>query len=36
MYYVMQGQTIVVMLGGNDKATQQTDIFAAIVLSKTI
>ena len=36
MYYVMQGQTIVVMLGGGDKATQQADIAAAVVLSKSI
>ena len=36
MYYVMQGQTIVVMLGCGDKATQQADISAAIVLSKII
>ena len=36
MYYVMQGQTIVVMLGGGDKASQSSDIASAIVLSKTI
>ena len=36
MYDVMQGQTIVVMLGGGDKATQQADIAAAVVLSKNI
>ena len=35
-YYVMQGQMIAVMLGGDDKATQQADISAATVLSKTI
>ena len=26
MYYVMQGSTIVVMLGGGDKSSQQRDI----------
>jgi len=36
MYYVMRGQTIVVMLGGGDKASQSSDISTAIVLSKTI
>jgi putative addiction module killer protein len=35
MYYVMQGDVLIVMLGGGDKASQQTDIAAAIALSKT-
>jgi len=36
MYYVQQGDVLVVMLGGGDKSTQQADIAAAIALSKTI
>jgi putative addiction module killer protein len=35
MYYVLQGDVLIVMLGGGDKSTQQTDIARAIVLSKT-
>jgi putative addiction module killer protein len=30
MYYVQQGAVLVVMLGGGDKSTQQTDISAAL------
>ena len=36
MYYVQRGAVLIVMLGGGDKATQQSDIAAAISLSKTI
>lgn len=36
MYYVQRGEVLVVMLGGGDKSTQQTDIAAAIALSKTL
>ncbi len=36
MYYIQQGQTIIVMLGGGDKSTQKRDIENAIALSKQI
>jgi putative addiction module killer protein len=36
MYYVQQGDVLIVMLGGGDKSTQQADIAKAIVLSKTL
>lgn len=36
MYYVEQGRTLIVMLGGGDKSTQQADIAAAIAWSKTL
>ena len=36
MYYIERSGTIVVMLGGGDKSSQQADIAAAIALSKTI
>ena len=36
MYYVQQGDVLIVMLGGGDKSTQQADIAAAIGLSKTL
>jgi putative addiction module killer protein len=36
MYFVQQGDVLLVMLGGGDKATQRADIVAAIALSKTI
>lgn len=36
MYYVRQGDVLIVMLGGGDKSTQQADIAAAIALSKTL
>lgn len=36
MYYVQQGDVLIVMLGGGDKSTQQADIEAAIALSKTL
>lgn len=34
MYYIQRGDVIIVMLGGGDKSTQQTDIAKAIALSK--
>jgi putative addiction module killer protein len=36
MYYVQRGATLIVMLGGGDKSTQQTDISAAITLAGTL
>ena len=36
MYYIERSGTIVVMLGGRDKSSQQADIAAAIALSKII
>ena len=36
MYYTEHNSVIILMLGGGDKSTQQTDIAAAIALSKTI
>lgn len=36
MYYIERNGTIIVMLGGGDKSTQQADIAAAIALSKSI
>ena len=36
MYYIRQGSTLIVMLGGGDKTSQQADIEAAIALAKTL
>lgn len=36
MYYIQRGNTIIVMLGGGNKATQGRDIAKAIELSKDI
>ena len=36
MYYVLQGDVLVVMLAGGDKSTQQADIARAIALAKTV
>ncbi len=36
MYFVQRGQTLIVMLGGGVKDTQQRDIAKAIALAKTI
>lgn len=33
MYYVQRGRTIIVMLGGGDKSSQQKDIAAALELA---
>jgi len=34
MYYVQNGDSIIVMLGGGDKSTQKADIRQAIALAK--
>ena len=36
MYYVQRGETLIVMLVGGDKSTQQADIRRAIVLAKSL
>ena len=36
MYYIQQGDVLIVMLGGGDKSTQEADIANAIALSKNI
>ena len=36
MYYAQQGNTLIVMLGGGDKATQGKDIKAAKALAKLL
>lgn len=36
MYYIQRGDTMIVMLGGGDKSTQQKDIDKAISMSKTL
>ena len=36
MYFVQRDGTLLVMLGGGDKSTQQTDISKAIELSKLL
>lgn len=36
MYYVQQGDVLIVMLGGGDKSTQQADIAAAKIAAKAI
>lgn len=36
MYYVQRGSVVIVMLGGGDKSTQQTDIAAAHRLAATL
>ncbi len=36
MYYIQQGEVLIVMLGGGDKSTQQRDIEKAIELSETL
>jgi putative addiction module killer protein len=36
MYFVLRGQTLVIMLGGGDKSTQQSDIHKAIALAKSL
>jgi putative addiction module killer protein len=36
MYYVQRGGVSIVMLGGGDKSTQQTDINRAIELAKSL
>lgn len=36
MYYVQRADTLIVMLGGGDKSTQQADIARAIKLAKSL
>jgi putative addiction module killer protein len=36
MYYVQQGDVLIVMIGGGEKSTQQADIASAIAISKTL
>jgi len=36
MYFVQRDSTLLVMLGGGDKSTQQADISKAIELSKLL
>lgn len=36
MYYVIHGNTVVVMLGGGDKSTQRADIATATALAQSI
>jgi putative addiction module killer protein len=36
MYYVLRGETLIVMLGGGDKSTQQADIRRAIALANSL
>jgi len=36
LYYVQQGQTLIVILAGGDKSTQSADIAKAIKLAATL
>jgi putative addiction module killer protein len=36
MYYMHQGNVVIVMLGGGDKTTQKEDIARAIALAETL
>jgi putative addiction module killer protein len=36
LYYVQQGNTLILMLGGGDKSTQPADIAKAIALAATL
>lgn len=36
MYYVQRGNVVIVMLGGGDKGTQQSDIVAAHLLAANL
>jgi putative addiction module killer protein len=36
MYYVLRGDALIVMLGGDDKSTQETDIRRAVLLAGTL
>lgn len=36
MYYIQRGETLIVMLAGGDKSTQQADIRQAIALAKSL
>lgn len=36
MYYAHRGEILIVMLGGGDKSTQQSDIRRAVALAKSL
>lgn len=36
MYYILQGELLIVMLGGGDKSTQPTDIARAVALAASL
>ncbi len=36
LYYTQRGSTLIVMLGGGEKSTQQSDIAKAIALASTL
>ena len=36
MYYVQRGDVLIVMMGGGNKSTQQTEIDRAIPLAKSL
>jgi putative addiction module killer protein len=36
VYFVCRGATVVILLGGGEKKTQQRDIVAAITLARTV
>jgi putative addiction module killer protein len=36
MYYILRGETLIVMLGGGEKSTQQADINRAIALANSL
>lgn len=36
MYYAQRGKTLIVMIGGGDKSTQQADIRRAIALARSL
>jgi putative addiction module killer protein len=36
LYYIQRGATLILMLGGGDKSTQQADIAKAIALASTL
>lgn len=36
MYYVQRGSTLIVMVGGGDKSTQQSDIDKAVKLAQSL
>jgi putative addiction module killer protein len=36
IYFVKRGETVVILLGGGDKSTQQADIAAVVAMAKTL
>lgn len=36
MYYILQGELLIVMLGGGDKSTQSADIARAVALAASL